>query len=474
MPSTQEPSHPLKSALEILKNRRSRDQDPGRAWREAPDVLSGDDYPELSLLEGRNRPKQHPADAAESAGARLRNLVEGGGFRAMEAEEVRQALAEMLREGLLECFIQAVDLVRASLESRTPESRRWALEGVRALASLEEPGLIPCGTLPLLLGCVGRALALEERPELRTAALDAMAAMFGVMAARGDMEEVQARLAWLEHAAGSRGADYKARILASRLLVLPSLELFFKEGHAVLESRVMPFLRVLGEPAACTLTEVLGEERNRQHRNRILELLKLMGSMSLPALEGGLVTGSWQLIRNALNLVGDLEEPHAFEYVVPCLEHPDPRVVRPAVRALWKTGGARAESYLLAVLPGAEAGIQTEILEGLGHVGTAASLPPIEAVALDGAEEVRIKALEILGSLKLPEAIPFLERQLRRHGRLFKTSQPLGIRLAAARALASLGVAEARRVLEEAVGDEPNGPGREALRKVVAGLGSPA
>ncbi|HNX32864.1 MAG TPA: hypothetical protein PKM35_14715, partial [Holophaga sp.] len=113
MSSTQEPSHPLKSALEILKNHRSRDQDPGRSWRETPDVLSGDDYPELSLLAGGNRPKQHPADAAEPAEARLRNLVERGGFRAMEAEEVRQTLAEVLREGLLECFIQAVDLVRA-------------------------------------------------------------------------------------------------------------------------------------------------------------------------------------------------------------------------------------------------------------------------------------------------------------------------------------------------------------------------
>lgn len=472
MPGPQDSSHPLHPVLETLKSRFVREKVVEQPWREIPDELSAEDYPELPFMAEKRKPSPQKEPEIELAEVRLRGLLQEGRLRTMDAGQIRQVFLEMLQEGVLECFIQAIDQVHAAMESRTPEDRRWALESVRALLSLDDLNLIPYGTLPLLLDCVGNVLAQEERAELRDAALESMATMLGIEVAQGELDGIHAQIAWLGRKTGSRGAECIARILASRQLVLPSLALFFKEGHGVLEGRVLPFFRSIGEPGARTLMGLLDEERNRQHRNRILELLKLLGPMSVPALKEGLVAGSWHLVRNALNLAGDLEDPQTFEYVVPCLDHSDTRVVHPAIRALWKTGGARAESYLLAMLPRAEAGTQAEILQGLSHVGTAAAIAPIGALAESGPEEVRIRALDTLALLRLPETVPLLDRQLRRQGRIFKTSEPMAVRLAAARALASIGTLEARRVLEEVVAAEPRGPGREALRKVREGLDS--
>ena len=306
--------------------------------------------------------------------------------------------------------------------------------------------------------------------ELRDSALDSTAMLLGIEAIQGDLESVHVHLDWMERTAKGRGAEYAARIKASRHLALPPLALLFKEGHAVLESRVLPFFRFTGESGARVLMMLLEEEQNRQHRSRILELLKLLGPLSVPALKEGLVAGSWQLVRNALNLVGDLEEAQAFEYVVPCLDHGDSRVVHAAIRALWKTGGVRAESYLLELLPRASHEIQPEILKALSQIGTAAAIPAIGALTKDAGEGLRVNALDTLGQLKHPEAIPILEAQLRREGWIFKTAAPMSVRLAAARALLSIGTQEARRILDQVVKAEPKGPGQEALQKAATNL----
>jgi hypothetical protein len=468
MPSPQDPYNPFRSVLNSLKNRIAPEKELKRKWRDEPGELTADDYPVLSLLEEKKKPVPQTEPAGESPDVRLKKLVQEGHLRKLDAEQLGQILREMLDGGFLEAFVQAIEHIHRALESPAPDDRRWALESVRALISLEDQSLIPYGTLPLLLDCVGRLLVKEERVELRDSALESTATLLGIEAVHGDLENVHAHLAWLERTARGRGVEYAARITASRQLAIPPLQLLFKDGHVVLESRVLPIFRFIGEPGARTLMMLLDEEQNRQHRNRIIELLKLMSPLSIPALKEGLVAGSWQLVRNALNLVGDLEEAQAFEYVVPCLEHPDHRVVHSAIRALWKTGGARAESYLLELLPQSKAEIQAEILQGLGQIGTAAVVPAIGSLAAQAKEDLRIKALDTLAQLKHPEAIPCIEAQLKRKGRIFKTSEPMPVRLAAARALVAIGTQEARRVLDQVLKDEPKGPDQEALRKASA------
>jgi HEAT repeat protein len=445
MSNPQDPSNPILTVLNTLKSRMAPEKEIRHKWKDDPGELTAEHYPALSLPVGKHKAGPRAASEEESPEARLQSLVRGGQLRKLEGSQIGPVFQEMLNGGFLECFVLAIDQMHAALESSAPDDRRWGLDSVRALLAMKDLDLVPYGTLPLLLDCLGHVLVKEERVELLDSALASTATLLGIEAAKGEMESVHAHLAWLERAVRGRGADYLTRIMTSRELITPSLERLFQDGHAIMESRILPFFRFVGEAGARTLMVLLDEEQNRQHRHRILELLKLLGPLSIPALQEGLVAGSWRQVRNALNLVGELEETQAFEYVVPCLDHADARVVHPAIRALWKTGGSRAERYLLDLLPRSNAETQTEILQGLGRIGTSAAISAIGKLVAGANEDLRIKAMDALGKLKHPEAIPILEIPLKRKGWIFKTSELLPVRLAAARALMSIGTQEALR-----------------------------
>ncbi len=469
MPASQDPKSSWLSSLTGQKGKNGAGKEKSRGWEEHTSELSAEDYPELNVKRPRTE-AQAPATAAEASSQEelLAELVGSGRLRGFGSAEMAPFFRELLAAGFLDLFIRSVEQVRAGLESAAPDDRRWALEAVKALIDQEDLSLVPYGTLPLLLDCVGRLLVKEERVELRDAAIEVTAQLLGIEGAQGELESVHAHLAWLERTARARGVEYSARILASRALVQRSLTAYFREGQKILKDRLLPFLQFVGEPGARSLVQLLDEEQNRQHRNRILELLKLLGPLSLPALKEGLVAGSWHLVRNALNLVGEIEEAQAFEYIVPCLDHADTRVVRAAIRALWKTGRTRAERYLLELLPRADAEVQGEILQGLLQAGTAKSVPAIGALAAAGPEDLRVQALETLGQLKFAESLPVLEGQIQRKGRIFKKAEPMPVRLAAARALMSIGTQEARRILDQVVKDEPKGTDQEAFRRIAA------
>ncbi len=472
MSPSQDPKSSWLSSLTGQKGKNGEGKNKSRDWEEHTSELSAEDYPELNVKPRQAEvPVQAPPEEAGSQEARLAELVASGRLRTLGPAEIDPVFRELLTMGFLDLFIRAVEQVRAGLESSAPDDRRWALEAVKALINEEDLSLVPYGTLPLLLDCVGRLLVKEERVELRDAAIEVTAQLLGIEGAQGELESVHAHLAWLERTARARGAEYSSRILSSPSLIRRPVETYFREGQKVLKDRLLPFLQFAGESGARSLLRLLDEEQNRQHRNRLLELLKQMGPSSLPALKEGLVAGSWHLVRNALNLVGELEERQAFEYVVPCLDHPDARVQRAAIRALWKTGRDRAERYLLELLPKADPEIQGEILQGLLQAGTARSVPTIGVLAASGPEELRVQALETLGQLKVVEALPILEAQIQRKGRIFKKAEPMPVRLAAARALAALGTQEARRVLDQVVKDEPKGADQDAFRRI-AGSGS--
>ena len=417
--------------------------------------------------------RHEPAPPAESApiGSRLVSLVKAGRFQDFGAEEMDRAFREMLNAGWTELFTEAVAQVRTALASTTASDRQWALASIWALANLDDLVLVPRETWPDLRSSAVEALLKEEDGTLRDDALEATALLLGLEAMEGDLVGVMEVLDGLEQEPASRSADFARRIKASRNFAMPALECFFREGSAVLDDKVLPFLHYLGATGAHTLTQLLDEEGNRTCRTRIMDLLKLLGPLSIPALKKGLVKGSWHLVRNALNLVADMKDPEAFEYVVTCLEHSDLRVLHAAVIALVKTGGPKAERYLLELLPGALPLRQIELLQGLGEIRAEGALPAILILAAGAPEPVRCAALETLGHIGHPGALPTLAAALERRGRIFKTAEPLPVRLAAIRAVTALGSPEGRALLERTLGKEPKGAARDALVRHLDGRG---
>ena len=82
-------------------------------------------------------------------------------------------------------------------------------------------------------------------------------------------------------------------------------------------------------------------------------------------------------------------------------------------------------------------------------------------------ERLRLKAIETLGYIGNPAAIPFLVDIARRRGRIFTSAEPIALRLASANALSALGSPQAMEALKQLAQDEPKGRDKEALLAVL-------
>jgi HEAT repeat protein len=363
-------------------------------------------------------------------------------------------------------FTQGAQGLMVALESDQIDTRRWSLETIQALAADEDQALIPLGTLPLFLGGVGCCLIKESDDSLRDLAVECTALLVGSVATSGDLEGARSHLARILHDVGDSGPELRTRLLSSMSLSLAPLRLFFREGRSVLESRVLPLFRMAGPDGARGLIRHLEEEENRHRRSRILELLKALAPLSFEPVKESLKAEAWYVVRNALNLLGELGDPDSFEAASRFLEHPDLRIQRAAVRAFWKTGGLRTESYLLDLLPRCDPETQSEILVGLTQIGASSATGPIAELAPQVEETLRIKCIETLGQLGHPDAIPALGKFLEQKGRIFKTREAASVREAAAKALMAIGTPEAAACLAQAVLEAPRNGDQETLRKI--------
>jgi HEAT repeat protein len=216
------------------------------------------------------------------------------------------------------------------------------------------------------------------------------------------------------------------------------------------------------------LVERLGEETDRTRRGRLVEVVRSVGPISLPALIDALTSPAWFLVRNALTLLSDIGNTDCIPAILPLLGHPEPRVRRTAVRALWKLGGPVVEPHLLAHMKETDAETMQEILFALGQLRSESSLPQVTALAQDKRvlERLRIQALETLGHIASPKAMPVLLESMRRKG-FFNAGESPAIRMAAAKALAALGTPEADDALQKAVDAEPQSEERETMRRLL-------
>ena len=430
-------------------------------------VISGDAYPELRVR------KADPAASAPSATPAPLPVVEDPGHLVLEGrlrelapEACQHLLDGFLERGHLATFTQGIEQVMAGLDAAEPETRRWALETIQLIAAQEDQDLMPHGTLAMLLGAVGRCLPADPEGDTRELAVDTVALILGTLGVSGDLEGARSHLARVIHDAGPQGPTLRKQILSSKLLPMSPLRLVFREGRGAMESRVLPFFRFAGADGGRGLVRQLEEEENRQRRGRILEILKALAPQSLEPVKESLQAEAWYLVRNALNLLGELADPESFEAVSRFLEHPDLRIRRAAVRAFWKTGGLRAESYLVDLLPRSVQELQEEILLGLAQIQGKASALPIARLAAQSTE-LRVQAIDALTQLAEAETVPTLATFLERKGRILKTAEPAPVRLAAAKALKAIGTPAALEALALAVQAAPRNGDQEALRQIL-------
>ncbi len=388
-------------------------------------------------------------------------------------------LRELLDRDRTEAFQRVLDRV---LETLTVEDQGLRLAATQTLAGVahwaQEPGLPP-GTEGPLTQKLEAHFAVESSAPIHQAATEALNAILGALVLRGDLGSAQACVMELQDLCGiheeiqewrQEGLDQLKERLVRSDCVDRILQLLFEVDKETMAAEIIPFLEWLGPVAAAFLMDKLGEETERHRRGRLIEALRVLGSAALDSVREALSSETWFLVRNALNLLSDIGDAGSLPDVVPLLRHADGRVRRAAVRAMWKLGGPAAEQHLLGILKETDPDTKFEVLFALGQLKITSSSPAVLELAEDrrANERLRLKALETLGDIGAPTVIPTLGEILKKKKTFFgTTSEPIAIRMGAAKALLGIGTPEARWMLQKAVEAESKGHERDALQRIL-------
>ncbi|HEX9011201.1 MAG TPA: HEAT repeat domain-containing protein [Holophagaceae bacterium] len=409
--------------------------------------------------------------------ARLLKVLEEGHLFELSHEQRLAFLRELLDLRRFDDFLRVQDILLEVLRSDLVELR---LKAVQTLAGIARWAADP-GLPPEIEGPLAEALrahfAWETDPPVHRWNTEGLEALLAALVQRGDLvhaladlSELQGLCEFQEEQAAWRN-DALARLqgsLARPALLEAAAGQIFLRDRDQLAAEVYPYFQALGQPMALHLIGRLGGEQDRTRRGRLVEAVRSLGPAAIPPLMEALGSPAWYLVRNALTLLGDLGDAGSLPPVVPLLRHPEPRVRRTAVRALWKLGGPASEPHLVARLKDTDPETLQEVLFVLGQMRSEAALAPLSEMAQDrrAAERTRLQALDALAHIGSPKSIPILAELLRRKG-FFGSAEPLSVRLAAARALSTLGDPEARAQLQRILDSEPKGEDREALHRAV-------
>lgn len=387
-------------------------------------------------------------------------------------------LRELLDLNRSEEFLQVLELFLEQLTSENAFRRDAAAKALAAVSHwMQDPGLPLEAQGPLLQGLVAH-FGWETVPAIHAITTQALETVLACLVSRGEaplaqamIQEMEGLCAFLEDSPEWRGQGLlklRGRLIAEDLMSATVENLHRAEAEDMLTNAI-PYFEFLGEPAARYLVDTLGEEPDRKRRGRLLDVIRVLGPVAIPALQEGLRSPTWYLVRNTLNLMADMGDAGLLDEVAVCLGHADGRVRRSAVRAMWKLGGPAGGKHLLACLPGTDPETQMEILFGLGQIQIPEAVPALLELSKNGgsAERLRIKAIETLGQISSPAAVPGLLELVRRKGRIFTSAEATDIRIAAARALLVLGVPQAEQGLRQVVADEPRNQDRDALQRIL-------
>lgn len=128
------------------------------------------------------------------------------------------------------------------------------------------------------------------------------------------------------------------------------------------------------------LTEYLRDDTDAVLRNAGSEIFRMRGGRSLPVVVGLLSDPDPDVVLQAVLILDRMRDPRALEPLHGALAHPDPNVVQEALLAIGRLGDARSIPHLL---------------------------PFLEADLW-----VQMAAVQALGDLRSPEAVPFLASRL--------------------------------------------------------------
>jgi hypothetical protein len=339
-------------------------------------------------------------------------------------------------------------------------------------AFIDTPGVSP-EIDQLLIRAILNHFVRETDPKMAVAVADAVASLCTSLVATGRPDVALRTLSRLESAvavaapdaAVRQAYDGLARGFSDPKRAAKIIAHIFAVDAEALAKSVVPLATHLGVALVPALMDALASEDDRNRRGRLVRVLKAIGKPAHPFLLESLQSQTWFVVRNTLNILGDIGERDHASAIGKRLQHGDARVRRAAARALGKIGGPESEALLVGAIGDRDAETQNEVLLCLGSMKAQSAVPALGELAKSRSfsAEARELAMTTLGQIGSETAVPALGEVLRPKGIFARES--LSIRLAAARALAAIGTPAAQQAIRQAVAGENDRAAREALAK---------
>jgi hypothetical protein len=193
-------------------------------------------------------------------------------------------------------------------------------------------------------------------------------------------------------------------------------------------------LRV-GPDGAEVLIDLLTSADSLTDRRAYLAALAKMRD-AVPTLMHLLGDNRWYVVRNAIDLLGEMRATEAENALLEVANHREERVRRSVATALARLGTPRSIQTVQHMLGDAVPEVRVHAVQGLGSVKSPRAVPVLSR-ALDGETDPEVQAviLAALGRQATDEAVARLTKAAEPEGRLFKR-KPTALRVSAVQALA--------------------------------------
>ena len=220
----------------------------------------------------------------------------------------------------------------------------------------------------------------------------------------------------------------------------------------------------LGDSMPPAIAEALSETEDRFARRAYVDAMVALGDSGMKIVAEMVEDSRWFVVRNAVGILGEIGGVEAVAHLTTTLASEDARVRKETVLTLARIGGDDASMLLVGKLEDKDADVRAAACRAIGVLKVDRALKPLVGLLrTEKDNEVVEQVLLALGQLGDPGAVKAIEK--RATSGLFSRT-PAGVRIAAYKALFTIGTPHAKATLEEA-SEDSNAEVKEAVGQIL-------
>ena len=328
------------------------------------------------------------------------------------ARNVRQYVELLLERGDRESASAILLNYAASVTSKDPEYRSRVADGISQLADLF--AVCASGVLGETTQKLGDALAREANPEIEALLSAAFVRLSSEAAHRKQYRAIAQTCEAMEYVANRRPA--LERDLRSRIGVEGRLPDFIEDAlsQANFNPDLVGVLRRNSKASAEHLADRFFRSMKREECDRIVELVNELGPGAYEYLREMLSSGPQRQAVSSVGLMSRLDVPALLELLPSRLSELNRFYHDLIVRQIAYGAAGNRGRTLLEILEVLDPAVVPQALDEIGMSGDRSAAPPLIVMAGAGEAQGRspllqLKAIEALGRLREPEAVPVLQ-----------------------------------------------------------------